>query len=243
MTLDVTGEELIITNVTAILISAGNIKIKWTQNIPGFISITKNGKEVFTWNETKAGDKYWNSMNNLSGTYTFCVNGVCAVPFVHECISDVWHCELPLNGYEFDTCGNRRLNPACDASRDYALLVNGKTGSVEVELNTDITFTVRGAGSGQKIDIKNISALPDITECSGNADADGIYECTFQFIKDEVIEFQAYKYEMLLGTTSNIVKVTAGNPKEEMDYKTIAVYGIAALAGALVLSSILKSGD
>ncbi|MCJ7769267.1 MAG: hypothetical protein MUO92_02175, partial [Dehalococcoidales bacterium] len=76
-----TGDELIITNVTATLISAGNIKIRWTQNIPGFISITKNGIEVFTWNETTAGAKNWDSMNNLSGTYIFCVNSVCAVPF------------------------------------------------------------------------------------------------------------------------------------------------------------------
>ncbi len=25
-----------------------------------------------------------------------------------------WNCEVPQNGYEFDGCGNRRLNPACN---------------------------------------------------------------------------------------------------------------------------------
>jgi len=241
-TLEVTGAstELVITNVTATLISAGNIKIKWTQNIPGYISITKNGVQVFTWNETSAGDKEWDSMNNLSGTYTFCVNSICAVPIVLECISNVWACELPLNGYEFDGCGNRQLNIKCDPSGDYALFVNGESGNVKVELNKDVTFTVKGAGPGEKIEIKNITPIPDETVCSGNADADGIYECILQFTKDEEIEFQAY--EGLLGTTSNIVKVTAGNPIT-MDYKTIAVYGIAALAGAYILGSILKGGD
>jgi len=32
---------------------------------------------------------------------------------IGECIP-VWICELPLNGWEFDGCGNRKLNPECD---------------------------------------------------------------------------------------------------------------------------------
>jgi len=41
---------------------------------------------------------------------------------IATCVPD-WQCESPLSGYEFDGCGNRRLNPACnpqEGDKDYA---------------------------------------------------------------------------------------------------------------------------
>ena len=35
------------------------------------------------------------------------------ISLVEECIPD-WQCEQPLNGYESDGCGNRRLNTNCE---------------------------------------------------------------------------------------------------------------------------------
>lgn len=43
----------------------------------------------------------WSPYSQYKITY----NGAC-IP--------VWKCEQPLNGYEFDGCGNRRLNTACN---------------------------------------------------------------------------------------------------------------------------------
>jgi len=103
-----------ISNVSVTLVSAGNIQIKWNQNIPGLIKITRNGVQVFTWNETSTGLKEWVNMNNTSGTYIFCVNSICAPPFYLDCISNVWYCELPLNGWERDGCINRRINSKCN---------------------------------------------------------------------------------------------------------------------------------
>ena len=40
------------------------------------------------------------------------LNGVPYDPFLPSCIPS-WQCELPLNGYEVDGCGNRQLSLSC----------------------------------------------------------------------------------------------------------------------------------
>lgn len=134
---------LVITNVTATAISAGNIRIGWTQSAAGNIKITKNGVQVFTWNETSPGSKTWESMNNQTGTYTFCVNGVCALPITISCTSEVFWCEEPKNGYEINSCGVRRKNHACDAPLPWFILTAARTTIDAYGESVNITATGR----------------------------------------------------------------------------------------------------
>ena len=50
-----------------------------------------------------------------------------------SCVAS-WKCESPLNGYEYDGCGNRRLNAACNATTSTNLAPNS---SFESDPNTD----------------------------------------------------------------------------------------------------------
>ncbi|MDD3813226.1 MAG: Ig-like domain-containing protein, partial [Desulfocapsaceae bacterium] len=56
---------------------------------------------------------------NVPGNYQVIINttwGNATVDFTvidTSCVPD-WQCELPLNGYEYDGCGNRRANAACN---------------------------------------------------------------------------------------------------------------------------------
>jgi len=229
---------LIITNVSATLISAGNIKIKWTQNIPGRIDITRNGEHVFAWDEKTAGNKDWDSSGNVSGTYIFCVNGVC-VTFILDCVSTQWLCEEPLNGYEFDGCGHRREADRCDpAIEGLKLSVNNATKTVSVNLNTDVIFEVKGT-SGKTVVIKNITAFPDIEVASGTCNSSGIFKWITQFTTDEYIEFQAYG-DLL--ETSNIVKVKIGNPNSGDEF-TLSVDNAKINVGeSITLTATGKEG-
>lgn len=53
--------------------------------------------------------------NDYSGTVSVVTGQTAAVTatLIVACVP-VWKCEIPLNGYETDGCGNRRANPACN---------------------------------------------------------------------------------------------------------------------------------
>jgi hypothetical protein len=230
-----------VSNVTATLISAGNIKIRWNQDTVGTITIKRNDVTVFTWNETTTGAKDWDSMNNVSGTYTFCVNTVCAAPITLQCTSTVWACELPYNGYEFDGCGNRRLNSACDAlvacnsiSKDTwkPATTNPKSGeNLAITVRSNETNKAFNIGYADAVTLERHVILSGTTDENGcytgeiPAQADGTYKLTVCFLVLNIscpITAPIYPISITWGTKS-------------MDWQTMVLISAGILGLAYVI--------
>lgn len=228
-----------ITNVTATLVSAGNILISWTQNIAGLISITRNGVQVFTFQETSGGDKEWVSMNNVSGTYTFCVNGVCAEPFVLDCVSNVWYCEEPLNGYEINGCGDRRLNPACDPGVvcDSLNKDTWKPLSQKVASGKELAFTLRSTSPNQAFILKAMHPTAAKEFTSGTTDSTGCFSGVIPAQLDGDYNIGMCYPVGPICVGSNPFLITWGEKEEETDWGNL-LFWIVVLIGIFYLSGV-----
>lgn len=57
-----------------------------------------------------------------------CTGGTTVIVNLSGCVPN-WQCELPINGYESDGCGNRRLNPICNITLGDVQIMSTPTGA------------------------------------------------------------------------------------------------------------------
>lgn len=93
-----------------------------------------------------------------------------------------WVCETPLNGYEKDGCGNRRLNSACNAPTLTTITVTPADPSIPISTNQIFTATAYDQNVNTMSNI-NISwsltnNLATISPTSGTTNADGETQTT-----------------------------------------------------------------
>lgn len=120
---------------------------------------------------------------------------------------------------------------------DFELQVNGQTGQIKADLNTDVSLKLIGKLiANSKVQILNITATPDQVLCEGTADNAGVFECTVQFAENASTELQGCVPGLFgCAAKSNVVKVVAGEGEAGTAWGTIILIGAGILGLAYVL--------
>lgn len=164
-----------------------------------------------------------------------------------QCISK-WVCVENRPGWEIDGCGNDRANARCDSipppppgDKKITLEVSKPpSGQLSFKPGDTITFTATtNLEEGTKITLRERFSAYDLA--SGNV-SNGQVVLTKSAGQPAQLAYYVFGGGILIPYESNTVTVyisEAGDMKPPLDWKQLAMYGIAGIGGAIVLSSLL----